>query len=37
MFGATEFEDEDEVGGVSVAEVGLARSIFEDFFGEKRV
>lgn len=37
VFGATEFEEENEVGGVSVAEVGLARGYVEDFFGEKRV
>lgn len=37
MFGATEFENENEVGGVVVAEIGLERSVIEDFFGEKRV
>lgn len=34
---AAQFEDEDEVGGIRVAEVGLERSVVEDFFGEKRV
>lgn len=37
VFGATEFENENEVGGVVVAEIGLERSVIEDFFGEKRV
>lgn len=37
MFGAAEFENENEIGGVIVAEVRLKRSVIEDFFSEKRI
>jgi len=37
VFGATEFENENEIGGVIVAEIGLKRSVIEDFFSEKRI
>lgn len=37
VFGATQLEDENEIGRVSVAEVRLARGHIEDFFGQKRV
>jgi hypothetical protein len=37
VFGATEFENENEVCGVIVTEIGLKRSVVEDLFGEKRV
>ena len=37
VVGAGELEDESEVGGVGVAEMGVAGGEVEDFFGEERV
>lgn len=37
VFGTTQFENEDEMCGIRVAKVWLARSVVEDFFGEKRI
>lgn len=33
VFSAAEFEDENEIHRIGVAEIGLVRSVIEDFFG----
>lgn len=37
ILSATKFQDKNEIGRISVAKIGLASGVVEDFFGQERV